>query len=172
MSTENLDSAQALLESGDVRRWHTCPSLEQNVAEHAWGVATILALWHPRPSADLLRAALLHDCHEKKFGDIPSPTKRAFPELVEREEAYELLFFDELGFESPYDQLVSSDFAWLDWADKLEAYLFLQRKRANGNNSKEAFHVLLAYQKLVDEAWDEVVKQTPVQGKPWARSRG
>jgi hypothetical protein len=169
--SDELNNVQWLLESANVRRWHTCPTINQNVAEHAWGVATILALYHPRPSADLLRAALLHDCHEKKFGDIPSPTKRAVPELVNHEEAYELLFFDELGFESPYDHLVASDFAWLDWADKLEALLFLKRERANGNMHPDVVRAMESYQNLVDEAWDKVEAHLSVHGKPWAKGR-
>jgi len=172
MLTEKLARIQWLFESGDVWRWHTCPSLEQNVAEHAWGVATILALWHPRPSADLLRAALLHDCHEKEFGDIPSPTKRAVPELSQHEEMYELLFFDKLGFDSPYDNLMASDFAWLDWADKLEALLFLRRQRENGNFHADVIRAIEACEKLVDEAWDKVTVQTPILGKPWAEQKG
>lgn len=172
MSTKDLSQAQTVLESGDVRRWHTVPAVQQNVAEHSWGVATILALYHPHPSADLLRAALLHDCHEKEFGDIPSPTKRSVPELVEHEEAYELLWFDKLGLGSPYDFLLMADFAWLDWADKLEAYLFLKRARINGNCNADVIRAVERYTQLVDEAWDEVQKSTPVSGKPWAHLRG
>lgn len=170
MSNEPLNKVQGLLESADVKRWHTCPSLDQNVAEHAWGVATILALYHPRPSADLLRAALLHDCHEKKFGDIPSPTKRALPELVMYEEAHELLFFDELGLASPYDHLLASDFVWLDWADKLEALLFLKRERANGNCHQDVIRAIERYVELVDEAWDKIQDHPKAHGKPWAQS--
>ena len=172
MSLENLTPAQTMLETGDVWRWHTVPSLRQNVAEHAWGVATILALYHPHPSADLLRAALIHDCHEKQFGDIPSPTKRAVPELVGYEEAYELFFFDKLGFNSPYDNLIASDFAWLDWADKLEALLYLSRKRNDGNFCRDVLTAIENYEKLVDEAWDKVQACTPVHGRAWAKQRG
>jgi 5'-deoxynucleotidase YfbR-like HD superfamily hydrolase len=169
MSIENLGNLQSILESGDVRRWHTIASLKQDVGKHSWGVATILALWHPHPSADLIRAALLHDCHEKEFGDIPSPTKRRVPELVEHEEVYELFFFDQLGMSSPYNNLIASDFVWLDWADKLEAFLFLKRERINGNCNEAVTRAIAAYETLVDEAWDEVLKHTPVVGKPWAK---
>jgi 5'-deoxynucleotidase YfbR-like HD superfamily hydrolase len=159
--TDKFDLAKKLLVSGDVRRWHTIRDLHQTTAEHSWGVAVIISLCHPNPSADLLRAALLHDCHEKMFGDIPSPIKDRWPEIKAAEEHAEVLFFHDLGLVSPYDHLSASDLAWLDWADKIEAYYFLL-----GRAGQEVYDMRVKYVKLIDDAWDEVLK-FPMIGKPW-----
>ena len=53
--------------AGYTRRWHTTSYLDQSVAEHSWGVALIIMQNHPNPSANLLKAALLHDLHEVRF---------------------------------------------------------------------------------------------------------
>ena len=160
--TDKFDLAKNLLASGGVRRWHTIRDLNQTTAEHSWGVATIISLCHPNPSADLLRAALLHDCHEKMFGDIPSPIKDRWPEVKAAEDHAEVLFFHDLGLVSPYDHLSASDLAWLDWADKLEAYYFLLSQ-----SGQEVYDMRLKYIKLIDDAWDEVLN-FPMIGKPWA----
>ena len=96
------------------------------------------------------------------FGDIPSPIKDRWPEIKHAEDHAEVLFFHDLGLVSPYDHLSASDLAWLDWADKIEAYYFLL-----GLAGQEVYDMRLEYTKLIDEAWDEVLK-FPMIGKPWA----
>ena len=63
--------------SGCVRRYHTLgDTISQTVGEHAWGVATLISLLHPDPSARLLKAALLHDGPGMPAGAAPSKVKR------------------------------------------------------------------------------------------------
>lgn len=67
---------------GNVRRYHTRSVIgEQTVAAHSWGVAMLLLELCENPSAELLRAALVHDLAEYDTGDVPSTAKWQSPEL-------------------------------------------------------------------------------------------
>lgn len=119
----SLDNLKRILRSGQVRRWHTEPGLDQTVGEHSWGVAAIVLLLKPDASAELLKAAITHDWHESIFADIPSPTKRAHPGIAVAEEAAIVKFWALLGLEQP--TLTEEENQILSTADKLEAMLFL-----------------------------------------------
>lgn len=61
-----------------VRRYHIVPTIgEQTVGHHSAGVALIIMMCHPTPSAELLKAALSHDLPEGQIGDIPAQTRWA-----------------------------------------------------------------------------------------------
>lgn len=116
-----LNSAQYMC--GKIKRWHTHFGLKQTVADHSWGVATIISLMHPNPSANLLKAALLHDAGEFFTGDVPSPAKQANPELkilldkIERDAMTKM--------QIPVFSLTEEEQLWLKFADIYEAYCFL-----------------------------------------------
>lgn len=115
-----------LYSSGGTRRYHNRPKLNQNVKEHSWGVAIIITTLHPNPSANLIKAALWHDCAEKKFGDFLSPAKVAFPELRELDKKLNELFWDDISqrFGLKYPELTEEEQLWLDYADMYECSLF------------------------------------------------
>ncbi len=76
-----------------IGRYHTMgPDYTQSIAEH---VANMLALaYHvfPAPSPELVEAVLYHDVAEVRTGDMPYPTKQAYPQLrtlLDRVEAAE-----------------------------------------------------------------------------------
>ncbi|AHJ10538.1 hypothetical protein Spp001_30 [Shewanella phage Spp001] len=77
------DDVLATLRSGGVERYHAQPDVPaQSTAEHMWGVAILMLKFYGRDlSTKLLAAALTHDCGEVGIGDVPSPTKRASPEV-------------------------------------------------------------------------------------------
>lgn len=79
------DDILATLRSGGVERYHAQPDVPaQSTAEHMWGVAILMLKFYGRDlSTKLLAAALTHDCGEVGIGDVPSPTKRASPEVKE-----------------------------------------------------------------------------------------
>ena len=112
---------------GYVRRWHTTNYLNQSVAEHSWGVALIIIQNHPNPSANLLKAALLHDLHEVRFGDMPAPAKRRFPAIGVVEEVVKKEFFKDCSIE--YPALTEEEQWWLDLADKIESLVFLEEQQ-------------------------------------------
>ena len=110
--------------SGKVKRWHTRHSIPpQTTADHSWGVAMILLQFCPNPSAALLRAAIIHDCGELVTGDIPGNFKRSNPELTKSLDALEDKAVADLGIARPV--LTSEEELWLDFADKFEAWLYL-----------------------------------------------
>lgn len=116
-------SLPEIYEAGFVKRWHThLMPIEQNLGHHQWGVATIIAVLHPNPSVELLKAALTHDCHEKILGDWPFTAKEENPSLREFEKAYEQKFRYEHNIAY---KLEADEQLWLTFADRLESFYFL-----------------------------------------------
>jgi len=109
--------------SGRVLRWHSYPEIEcQTNAQHQWGVAVIIMANHPNPSAELLKAALLHDAGEIVVGDMPKPCKDKKPELLAEYEKAEALALDGMGIKL---NLTKKEQAWLEWAGRAEAYRWM-----------------------------------------------
>jgi len=82
MSEAHINTqVRAILNGGDVRRFHTYRMLRENtVAQHSFYVAWWCALiWEMKPSANLLLAAMQHDLGEYHVGDMPSFTKISLP---------------------------------------------------------------------------------------------
>lgn len=112
-----------LYSCGGTRRYHNRPELNQNVKEHSWGVGMIIAVLHPNPSANLLKACLFHDCSEKKYGDFLAPAKNDFPEIKELDYKINMKFWQDLeGID--YPELTNEEQDWLDFADNFECCLF------------------------------------------------
>lgn len=129
--------------SGKVRRWHTHHNMDQNNADHSWGVAMILLSIHPEPSLDLIRAAMMHDCGEYLTGDVPGFAKQRNPELEKQLKFAEADAMGALGFRPP--ELSKTDQAWLSLADALEAIMFLRHcSRASEADIQEYFPGLVA----------------------------
>ena len=122
----NFNSLDKFLDMGQVKRWHTVRGVSQTTAEHSWGVALFLTIYHPYPSARLLRAAILHDLHESEFADIPSHIKDKYSFLLDIEEAEEQLFFRKYGIENPYEDMSKEELKWLKLADMSEAVSFIR----------------------------------------------
>src|SRR6185312_90882 len=72
-----------LYAAGQVSRWHTKGHTcrPQDVAQHSHGVALLISILHPNPSAKLLIAALHHDLPEVATGDTPRYVKAGNPQL-------------------------------------------------------------------------------------------
>lgn len=107
------------------QRYHTSPHLArlgQSNAEHAHGVASIIALLNPEASAQLLRAALWHDTGERWAGDLPAPFKEEFPDIARQHRWAE----KRLALRAaPLEPMLSpTEEDWLKMADSLEAILF------------------------------------------------
>ena len=109
-----------------VRRFHTnqhLAHLGQTNADHSHGVASIIALMHPSPSAELLKAALWHDAGERYAGDLPQPFKAEYPDIARQHSWAE----DRLALRcAPLKPTLTPDEkAWLKLADRLEAIMFV-----------------------------------------------
>ncbi len=118
-----MTDIQMLYVASKVKRWHGHDGPNQNLAEHSFGVAMIIAAWHPKPSAELLKASLQHDLHEKWFADIPYGVKQHHPELKALEDKSRVAFMD--AAQVPHLKLTEEEGLWLKFADQYEALLYL-----------------------------------------------
>mgnify|MGYP003645326646 CR=1 FL=1 len=117
-----------IMESGGVMRFHTMTGTKpQSVAEHSWGVAIIIRHFKPDASADLLMAALTHDCAELVTGDVPSTAKWVNSKLKEALDEIETKVEKEWGIDF---KLSSEDNILLKVCDSLEGMSYCV-KRAN-----------------------------------------
>lgn len=114
---------------GGVARFHTHRTLQrETVAEHSWGVATlVMQLTNKTCSAELLMAALVHDVSEHIVGDMPAPTKRSLGEIIGECED-ELLGDHGLRF-----NLSKEEAAVLKMADVLDGLAYCLKERSMGN---------------------------------------
>lgn len=130
-----------LYKSGFVQRWHTHPNLArlgQTLGHHQWGVATIIAQLHPKPSVALLMAALWHDVGESVSGDIPHMAKHDSPAL-----AYEAGRVEDTTRERLTGWILADmDSDWLHMADRLEAYLYVQTMQTDVLDHEDWFNCL------------------------------
>lgn len=130
----------------EVRRYHTVTTLrEETVGHHSHGVAMLCVLLCPNVSADLLKAALMHDLAEQITGDIPSPAKREyyhggnFDELERR-------LINESGLKFPF--LTDYEKRILKLADIAHGALFCVRELELGNRRMRT--VLRRYQQYAE----------------------
>jgi 5'-deoxynucleotidase YfbR-like HD superfamily hydrolase len=108
-----------------VQRYHTNPHLApigQTNADHAHGVASIIAALNPQASAELLRAALWHDAGERWAGDLPQPFKAEFPDIARQHRWAEAQLARRAAPALP--SLSPTEEDWLKLADSLEAIFF------------------------------------------------
>jgi len=127
-------------EGSQVERAHTVKHIgEYTVGQHSHGVALIILALHPDPSADLIRAALLHDLHEVHTGDIPMFAKTEdFRKLEENTQAQ---------IETDVT-LSDEDALWLRAADSLDLLLWCREQTEMGNKNVARIH-----QNVSDYLW-------------------
>jgi len=145
-----------------VKRWHTHSYMiyEDTVGHHSHGVAMIILILHPDPSAALLKAALLHDLGEKRVGDMSHWVKKDNPGLSVTLSSMEDVALEAYGFGTVLGFDVS-DVAWLKAADALHAWMVLRENLLCGNNAMLEVYTRLTLdiEKRVQEGWPmEVLK--------------
>lgn len=136
-----------LWQASRVRRFHTDPAaLEQNLADHSWGVAFFLDRLHPNPSANLFRCAIRHDLAERWTGDLPSPVKWDNPDLVcVLTQIERAAVAEHIGAIT----LTDEEHQWLKWCDLLELISFSAYSAMLGNNL--AYRIYLRGRKVLYE---------------------
>lgn len=125
----------AVFSAGRVGRYHIhhC-NMEQNVADHSFGVAAIVAILWPYASAGLLKAAIFHDVAEIQTGDTPGPVKRRHPALKAALEEAEHTAFVEMGIIEHHESSLSpEEKKKLKAADYIEAMLYCMHEDLSGN---------------------------------------
>lgn len=129
---------RALYEAGAVARWHTMPQIggPLQVGQHSWGVAVLILTFCDRePSLRLVRAALLHDMHERWSGDSPSPGRKDIVALQEGENEAQRRFWVWADEPHPEEHLELWEEAWLRLMDATEAWLWTGRQLSLGNHN-------------------------------------
>lgn len=126
--------------SGGVKRYHIMRSIEQNIAEHSWGVALLMSQLFPEVRKELIVAALTHDCSEVITGDIPATFKwfasEDFRESMQRaQDKFEKVF---LGGKL---EITEEEYLQLKFCDYLEL-IFFCRYGQYGLNKMECSIVL------------------------------
>lgn len=128
---------KALREGGHVRRVHTRPILgHYDVAQHTFGVLSLIMELHPEPSVDLVRATLWHDVPERWSGDCPAPAKWSSPRLVEGLSEVDDKVCARLWgtlAQAPWHGLTRDESRWLKACDLTEFWLWAHEQRVMGN---------------------------------------
>lgn len=119
-----------LYNAGAVKRWHTVRTIQdQTVADHSWGVISIL-LQICEPSVQLLHVAAFHDMAEASSGDIPAPIKWAYPKLGAALDEVEKDFNETHRLDM---ELNAYEHQLLKWADMMELVMFTTTEIQLGN---------------------------------------
>jgi len=120
----------------NVRRFHTEPLIREDTNGHHSANVAALVLWlmHPTmPSAELLRACVLHDVAEYETGDMPAQMKWDNPlfhrELHKTEEA----LWQEVKWDSPTSPLSSDELNILKFCDSMDCGLKVIEEARMGN---------------------------------------
>lgn len=132
-------------------RYHTDPLLtrvNQTNADHSWGVVYLITCFHPNPSANLLRAAITHDCAEFQVGDVPGPVKSQDTYLKDHLDLAETRILDEAGM---LWVLTRTEEKWIKWADCLEACLFMYTFQPNYMDREDWRECAAAVERLSEE---------------------
>lgn len=121
------------MDGASIARYHVKRTTRrQSVGEHSGRVAMLVMLAAPGCSANVLKAALLHDISELATGDVPSPVKWANPVLGEELRRVTNEFEEQFGLRIP---LVDSEADLLRWADLCEGVMFCYEELMLGNRN-------------------------------------
>lgn len=140
---QKADQVKAVREAGYVERCHGMRKIgHYSVAEHTYGVVSLLLLLHPGPSLRLIRAAQWHDSAERWTGDIPSPAKWAHAGLAQGDSELELDVLNHIGIKEHLDE---EEECWLRACDMLEFWLWMQEQLHMGNSTLEPLNTRLGF---------------------------
>lgn len=112
----------------------------QSLTEHSWGVAMVcIELWGRLPEAwrknaptiraELIKAALEHDLSEAWTGDMAANAKWRYPKLASALAVVEAEIVEQMGLTI---QLSPLEISVLDWADKLELFIYSWKRHQAG----------------------------------------
>jgi hypothetical protein len=131
VTVPNFAAIKLLRGAASVVRVHTRRTIHrQTVGEHTFGALGLLLHIEENPSLDVIRALLYHDVPEFISGDVPSPTKKQYPELRRILEDIEQKVLRGHGLDtdlSPRDQRL------LDYCDIMELAMFASEEIDMGN---------------------------------------
>lgn len=127
-----------------VKRFHVMRTLRtQTVGEHSGAVATLVMQALPDCGANLLKAALAHDFHERSTGDMPSTAKALHPALAGamHDAETEWNINRDNGVNEIFAALTPAEAHALCFCDYLELLLWAAEEIKLGNSyAWEAYH--------------------------------
>lgn len=134
LSNDQLIGRMYMYMSGtQISRYHLKrTSRPQNVGEHSARVAMLVSLVSPACSANVLKAALLHDISELATGDVPSPAKWANPALAQE---LRRVSGDFEALHGLRIDLTDDEARLLKWADLADGCLFCIEELRFGNST-------------------------------------
>ena len=132
-----------ILAGTEVTRYHTVRTLvQETVGHHSHGVAMLCLFLAPDASANLLKAALVHDLAEHVLGDIPAPSKREFG-IGEQVNRLEDMLLSQHNLDP---EITKEEARILKLADIAQGALFCIRELSLGNSGiKIVFHRYVSY---------------------------
>lgn len=110
-------------DAGRVKRMHVNNGPLHTIDEHVYSVLMIIILFHPNPSAELLKAAALHDMPERVTGDVPAPIKWQCPEIGRELAKLESRIFQAVLEYDPMSRITTADHLWIKAADSFDLWL-------------------------------------------------
>lgn len=130
-----INNLTRLLEAGQVDRFHTEPTIHnRNIGHHSFNMMLIIDwAYENNPPVEILRAAMLHDMHERYMGDIPYPIKRN-PLIEDNLKILESEINKEMRI---YYSLTKNQEEILNAADMLEFMWYILQERRLGNTNHE-----------------------------------
>lgn len=131
MSAELVRQLRFIQDGGNVRRFHTVPTIAIDTdARHSFGAAWLVwILTGGKARSRLLMGALAHDLAEQTVGDVPAPAKRALGIGIELNELEDRILLD-AGFSF---SLTPEEQRTLKIADNLDGMMFCVQERRMGN---------------------------------------
>lgn len=123
-------------EASRVEREHTMPHHGSYTnGQHSYDMATLLIMFHPEPSMDLMKAVLLHNVPDRYTGDVPEPAQQSDGEFGKRMAIMAVRIKQSLGIS--FD-LTDQDRVWLRALDKTEQFLWAKEQIMMGNHNAQA----------------------------------
>ena len=128
---------QEAWKTGQVVRKHTMENIRaENIAEHTWGVVSLLMLAWPAVPLRIIVAAQFHDSGERATGDMPGPTKWANPILeaeMDRLEQQHITDTLPKHLRAVISQLSEDEWAVVEFFDRADFCMSMIRERTMGN---------------------------------------
>lgn len=140
MDAKVVDQVLRLREANRVERVHTLPTAGRNgytCGQHVADMLGLVLTLHPRPSANLLKAVVLHDFHERFIGDIPGAIREFSPEIAACLDEQKPKIDARLGVAATTELLDADERRWLKAVDRLEFFLWVSDQLAMGNRHVE-----------------------------------
>ena len=126
----------AAREAGQVKRFHTFPTLtQQTVGEHTFNMLCMLFQIYDEvkketPSINLIKAVMYHDFGERWVGDVPATARWHNEEFKSVVDGYEEKLRHKMGF---YVELTEEETRVLKFLDSLDCLLWAVHEENVGN---------------------------------------